>query len=147
MSRIVNKTTVDITLKIPPHFKNLTGKDPFVKEFKVGESVEVPDNIAVYYTKSWPRKFRYDNDFFVEEVDEKIPLTTEFDAVQFLVNNEGNYEQALNDLPRKNLNDVAKQLGLTGFHNQKPDRVIGRILNDIKIQIEKEAKLNEGQDV
>jgi hypothetical protein len=144
MSRIV--TRADITLKIPPHFKNLTGKEPYVQEFKAGVPVEVPERIAVYYTKSWPGKFRYANDPVVEETENEDSKTfTEFNPVQFLIDNQGNYEQALKDLSRKDLNSVAKQLGLIGFYKQKTEQVVERIANDIKIQIEKEAKL-QGQE-
>jgi len=143
MSRIV--TRADITLKIPPHFKNLTEKEPYVQEFKSGEPVEVPERIAAYYTKNWSGKFRYDNDPVIEETkNEDSKTLTEFNPVQFLIDNQGNYEQSLKDLSRRDLNNVAKQLGLTGFYQQKTDRVIERVLNDIKIQMEKETKL-QGQ--
>jgi len=105
MARII--TTFDHTLKIPPHFKKLTGKEWYVKELKAGEATEVPDHIAAYYTANWATKYKYADaeevPFYTKEELKEKEKPKEFEAIEFLETNYDNIEDAVNAIEdRKN---------------------------------------------
>lgn len=150
MARIVS--TFDHTIKIPPGFKKLTGRESFTQEFKAGEAVEVPDHIAEYYTKNWSKKYRYadaedESIYTPEEMAQGENLPKEFDAMKFLEDNFNNIEEAVTGLTdRKQILEIAKVLKFKAAHNQKNEKLKERIVNDIKVKKAHEEKLAKNEE-
>lgn len=145
MAKIISK--IDITLKIPPYFKGLTGREPLEIGLKAGEITEVTDKIGEYYTRSRPKIFRYaeheDFELYTEE-EKKEQTPAEFDALKFFEENSENIEEAINGLDnKKQLSALCKFMGLTNYVTQTKERLKERILADIKIQKEQEERLNK----
>jgi len=152
MAKIISKTTT--TLKIPPNFKGLTGKQWLVIDFEADTPTEVPDNVAAYYVKSWSNKFRYAK----EEVqisplgnegnkNNTPPPPEEFEPIKFLEQNYDRIEDAVNELTdRKQILKLCESLHFKGYHTQKTDRLKERIINDIEVKKkqEEEIKMNKG---
>jgi hypothetical protein len=144
MALIISK--IDTTLKIPPYFKGLTGKNWLVIDFKKDEPKDVSDKVAEYYTKSRPKIFRYpDAEEFIlytEAQKAEQPPDEEFDALKFFEDNQDNIENAVNELfERKHLFAICKFMGLTGYVTQDKPRIKERIIADIKIQKEQQEKI------
>lgn len=144
MARII--TTFDHTLKIPPHFKKLTGKEWYVKELKAGEATEVPDHIAAYYTANWATKYKYADaeevPFYTKEELKEKEKPKEFEAIEFLETNYDNIEDAVNAIEdRGQILEIAKVLKFSGHLKQSNDRLKARIISDITVKKEHEAEL------
>ncbi len=144
-------STFDHTLKIPPYFKNLTKKDPFVQEFKAFEPVEVPNHIAEYYTKNWGNKYRYADEEQLEDIfeegnpEEYENTNEEFNALDFLSENDENIEEAIEGLEKKEeIHAIAKFLRLNSYHKQKNERIKERIIEDIKAKKKQQELLDKG---
>lgn len=146
-------TTFDHTLKIPPHFKGLVGKDWFEKELKANEPTDLPDKIAEYYTKNWGKKYRYAYDeeksiYTPEEIKkgEQEP-PKEFDAMTFLADNYQNIEVAVNEITdRKQLFKIAEALKFSDFVKQKNDRIKERIINDVKVKTSQDNATSQNEE-
>lgn len=144
MAFIISKST--ITLKIPPHFKGLTGKEWLVIELEAETPTEVSEKVAEHYVKSWSNKFSYANE--PEQVsplgNNNPPIDTpkEFEAIEFLEKNYDRIEEAVNELTEmKELFLIAKSLRLNGYHQQQMPRLKERIINDITKKKEQEEKI------
>lgn len=142
---------IDTTIKIPPYFKNLIGKDGLIIEMKAGQPKEVPDNILNYYTKNRPHVFRKDTD--PEPMQPKVGVLPEggvmpgeFDPVLFVTQNYDNIEAGLETLPeptRQKLLKVAKLLKLNDFYKQTSSRIKERIIHDINQKKSQEELVNK----
>jgi len=143
MAQIVSK--IDITLKIPPRFKNLTGKEALVIQLKEGIPATVSDAIADYYIRSRPNIYRYADisENTTEEIQtEEVEEVKVFDALEFLEENAENIEDAVNSLTdRKEVFAICKLMRLTGYTNQTTEKAKQRIIADIKIQKQKQETL------
>lgn len=148
MARMI--ATIDITLKIPSNFKSLTGKQPIEIELKAEvPSEELSDNIVNYYTKNRPKVFR--------KLGEPAPETTpkgesgniipgEFNALEFLETNFENIPEAISQLQdpvRPKLLKIAKTLKLNDYIKQSNERIVDRIIVDIKAKKDQDEKLNK----
>lgn len=143
--------TFNHTMRIPPNFKGLTGKDWFVKEFIAEEPTEVPEKIAEYYTKSWSSKYRYagrvEEPFYPSTGKENEP-PKEFDAVDFLEENYNNIEESIRSLTdRKKLFSISEVLKFNpGYKQQPTERLQERIINDINVKKAHEEKLAKNEE-
>lgn len=150
-------TTFDHTLRIPPNFKNLVGREGFVKELKAEEPTQLPTKIAEYYVTNWSKKYRYADAQEMEtftlipgnDAGNKEKEPKEFDPLQFLEDNFQNIEEAVNALTdRKQIFELAKTLKFgSGYHTQKNDRLKERIINDVKTKNAHQDELEKNKGV
>lgn len=145
MKKIISRA--DKVLVIPPKWK-FPNKDKLVIELEAKKPIEVPDYIADYYIKNYPHIYRLaDERESSEGVTGDIPSGEEpyetndtneqkgeFNPIEFLEINHDRLEIALNELEKKNLILTAKALGLKKVENQSNERIIERIIHDIKVK-------------
>lgn len=148
MVQIIAKATT--TLKIPPNFKGLTGREWLIIEFEAGVPTEVSDKVAEYYTKNWDKKFKYATDESESELEndgseDDEPI--EFDPIDFLEKNYDKVDEAINELTnRKELLALCKALRFNSYVKQSNERLKERIINDIAKKKELDAEINKGSE-
>ncbi len=123
-------------------------KETLIIDLPAGKPVNVPDYVAKYFIKNRPQRYRYANEPAPVET-ENIPQETneiKFNPVEFLQNNYLRIEEALQPLKRKELLTVGKQLGLKGIFNQKDNRIIERIVVDIKTKEKQQEELDKHKE-
>jgi len=146
-------SNVDKTLIIPPRMKKGFLNDRTLTiSLKAKTPTPVPDYVADFYVSNWNRMFKLGGDIAPPSETFKVPeivpevVPEIFDPVQFIADNYAVMEQAL--LPfldegepgRKKLNLIANKMKLNGTSRQSAERIIERILNDIKIKEEAISK-------
>lgn len=112
-------------------------------DLPAGVPVEVPDYVLNYYTKNRPHIFRLASEpepIIEPEVDTE---PTRFNPIEFIEQNYSNIKEPLEGLKRRELNLVATQMKLTGFYNQKAERVIERIVFDINAKQKQQEELEK----
>lgn len=143
---------IDITLKIPPNFKNLNPSNTWLEiEFTAEEPKEVTQQIADYYTKNRPQVFRKEKAAEVHPMEkiENPPPVKEFDAVVFLQENYDNISAGLETLEnpvRPKLMTICKLLKFNDFTKQKNERLFERIINDIEAKKKHDEKMSSGDN-
>jgi hypothetical protein len=148
MPYIVSK--INIRLDIPKKMRGIfPNEERLIIDLVAGEPKKVPDYVAKYYTSNRPHVYRYADKQFEEEPKENIPTKSEdnFNPVSFLELNYAQIDEALKQLPRKNVLAVAVTLKLTGVHKQKTDRVIERIVQDIEVKNKQNEELAKHKGV
>lgn len=137
MPNIISK--IDIQLVIPPKMRGIFPNERTMKlDFEAGVAKEVPEYVAKYYTSNKPKIFRYEDAELPEE-DETIEEPAvkkrrKFDPIEFLELNYLNINEALIQLERKEVIAVAEKLGLKSIRRQTNERIIERIMQDIKMR-------------
>ena len=136
-------------LIIPPKMRNkFPNEERLIIDLVAGEPKNVPDYVAKYYTSNRPHVYRYADKQFEEEPKEEITTREdEFDPVSFLELNYARIDEALKQLPRKNILAVAVTLNLTGIYRQKTERVIERIVHDIEMKNKQTEELEKHKGV
>lgn len=141
MSYIVS--TIDITIRIPKKMRGIfPNEKPILIELKKEVPAEVPDYVAKYFIKSRPHVYRYASEPKPEPIVEVSTRPKDaFDPLKFLEENYTNIEDALKTLNEDDLHNVAKTIKLTHFWKQKPDRIIERIVHDIKVKEDQKQEI------
>lgn len=148
--KIISK--VEKTLDIPPHMRGLfPNKERIVIYLQAGQPTSVPDYVAKYFTKNRPHVYRYANEPApVENTPEegnKEENKFDFDPVEFLELNYSRIEEAMQTLTqRKEILAIGNKLGLKGIFNQKNERIIERIIVDVKAKQKQQEELDKHKD-
>jgi len=147
MPYIVSK--INIRLDIPKKMRGIfPNEERLIIDLIAGEPKKVPDYVAKYYTSNRPHVYRYADKQFEEEPKEEIPTREDiFDPVSFLELNFARIDEALKQLPRKNVLAVAVTLNLTGIYRQKTERIIERIVHDIEMKNKQTEELEKHKGV
>lgn len=137
MPNIISK--IDIQLVIPPKMRGIFPNEKTMRiDFEAETPKEVPDYVAKYYTSNKAKIFRYEDAELSEEDEEtekvEVKRPRKFDPLEFLEMNYLNIQDALIQEERKNVIAVAEKLGLKSVRRQQTDRIIERIVKDIKIR-------------
>jgi hypothetical protein len=145
--KIISK--VDKHLVVTPRMRGLPNEEELRIDLPADQPVEVPDYIANYYIKNYPHVYRLEGQQAQEDAtgENNSIQTNPFDPLNFLEMNYSRIEEASKSLEKKELLAVAKVLKLNGAYNQKTDRIIERIVQDVKVKQEQQEELEKHKKV
>ena len=140
---------IDIRLDIPPKMRGIfPNEERLLIDLKAGEPTEVPKYVLDYYTKNRPHVYHDVKKTEIEaEPEDKPTIKPKFDPLEFRESYYSQIEEGLQTVSDwRDLQNIAKTLGLKGAHKQTKERVIERIIHDVKVKNTQREELDKHKD-
>ena len=151
-------STVDKVLEVPKIKRSFSNKEDWKFELKAGKAVpigddvaegEIPMEVAKTYKDCYPHVYSIvdDGEEVVSTTEDKPQVTpgppAEFDPVQFLAEHPEPTEEGLALIKQRQLLAICEVLELTGSVTESKLVLAGKIVQELKVRMEKEKSQGE----